>query len=88
MHISDHFNLIHHNTFGIEAHCRRFVEYETADELAEVTRLLADTPQEPWLHIGGGSNLLFTKDFDGTILHSTIATFETIDKGNETLVRV
>ena len=47
MHISDHFNLIHHNTFGIEAHCRRFVEYETADELAEVTRLLADTPHEP-----------------------------------------
>ena len=88
MHISDQFNPIHRNTFGIEAHCRRFVEYETADELAEVTRLLADTPHEPWLHIGGGSNLLFTKDFDGTILHSTIATFETIDKGNETLVRV
>lgn len=87
MNVSEHFNLIRHNTFGIEAHCRRFVEYGSADELAEVARLLADSPAEPCLHIGGGSNLLFTKDFDGTILHSTISTFETLDQGDETLVR-
>ena len=47
MNVSEHFNLIRHNTFGIEAHCRRFVEYGSADELAEVARLLADSPAEP-----------------------------------------
>ena len=61
------YQLLHHNTFGIEAKCRRFLEYATTDEALEVARLL-DGDRSPLLIIGGGSNLLLSSDFDGTVV--------------------
>lgn len=72
MKVYENYSLLHHNTFGIDARCRRFIEYETADELHEALAVLREHPDEPFLHIGAGSNLLFTRDFPGTILHSAI----------------
>ena len=63
-------SLLHHNTFGIDAKCNDFVEYSSVEELVS---LLSTIRRGRWLHIGGGSNLLFVKDFDGTILHSKMA---------------
>lgn len=42
------------------------------------TYLYTHDKNEPLLHIGGGNNLLFTKDYDGTVLHSAIKGFEVI----------
>lgn len=43
----------------------------------------------PFLHIGGGSNLLFTKDYDGLILHSCIEGIEVTEEDERTVsVRV
>ena len=56
------------NTFGVEARARYFVTVDEIDVLARV----ADDPrlrELPWLILGGGSNLLITKDFDGLVLH-------------------
>lgn len=72
MKVYENYSLLHHNTFGIDARCRRFTEYETTDELREALAALRERPGEPFLHIGAGSNLLFTRDFPGTILHSAI----------------
>ena len=58
------------NTFGIEARCRRFVEYANVEEAQTVAALLRQSPEEPFLIVGGGSNLLLTKDFEGTVVHS------------------
>lgn len=58
------------NTFGIDAKARLFIEYYSLDELRQV---LKEHKGERILHIGQGSNLLFTKDFDGVILHSGMA---------------
>jgi UDP-N-acetylmuramate dehydrogenase len=58
------------NTFGIDAKARVFVEYYSLDELRQV---LKEHKGERMLHIGQGSNLLFTQDFDGVILHSGMA---------------
>jgi UDP-N-acetylmuramate dehydrogenase len=65
------FNLIQYNTFGINASCRRFVEF---DNDKEVTPFLCTLNEDdmPLLIIGAGSNLLLTKDFEGTVLHSAI----------------
>ncbi len=63
--------MLEHNTFGIEAQAERFVEYASVEELVDFLRGEESTPQ-PLLHIGGGSNLLFTGNFSGTILHSAI----------------
>lgn len=64
------YSLLSHNTFGIDVSAARFLEYTSVDELKTLIAQGALTP--PFLHIGGGSNLLFTKDYDGLILHSRI----------------
>lgn len=63
-------SLLPYNTFGIDVKAKRFIEYYSLDELRDV---LQANRNEQILHIGQGSNLLFTKDFDGIILHSGMA---------------
>lgn len=59
-----------HNTFGIDAKCSRFVEFAHEEE---VVKFVTDGElTEPFFVLGGGANILFTKDFNGTILHSAI----------------
>lgn len=69
-------SLLPYNTFGIDVKAKRFIEYYSLDELRDV---LQATRNEQILHIGQGSNLLFTKDFDGIILHSGMARARFID---------
>ena len=64
------------NTFGIEAKAKLFIEYYSLDELRAV---LKEHKGERMLHIGQGSNLLFTSDFDGVILHSGMARARFLD---------
>lgn len=83
------FSLLKHNTFGINATCSNFVEYTTKDQLIETLQPLVASG-ERWMHIGGGSNLLFLCDhYDGTILHSQIKGIEVCDEeDDEVLLRV
>ena len=69
-------SLLEYNTFGIEAKAKLFIEYYSLDELRQV---LQEHRGERILHIGQGSNLLFTRDFDGVILHSGMARARFID---------
>ena len=62
------YSLLAHNTFGIAASCSRFLEYATDDEARTVATLL----QDPYIIIGGGSNLLLTRNFEGTVVHSAV----------------
>lgn len=78
------YNLLRHNSFGIEAHCRRFIEFDTVDELMALCHSLTDADQ-PLMMLGGGCNLLLTKDFDGTVLHSAIKGIQTIDETDDTV---
>ena len=64
------YNLLNHNTFGIEAHCQRFLEYADEQEAVEVASILRNASL-PYIIIGGGSNLLLTRDFEGIVVHST-----------------
>jgi len=65
------YSLKGHNTFGIEARCRRFLEYETVEEAVEIAGILG-REHSPYIIIGGGSNLLLTGDFDGIVVHSAL----------------
>ena len=65
------YSLLAHNTFGIDAHCSRFLEYETAVEARQVAEILRDASL-PYIIIGGGSNLLLTRDYPGIVVHSAI----------------
>ena len=60
------YSLLNHNTFGIDAKCSRFLEFENDDEAIQVAEILRNSKQ-PYIIIGGGSNLLLTRDFDGIV---------------------
>ena len=76
MTIQENISLLPYNTFGIDVKARLFIEYYSVDELKQV---LKEHKGEQILHIGQGSNLLFTKDFDGVILHSGMARARFLD---------
>ena len=65
------YSLKAHNTFGIDAKCSRFLEFENELEAAEVAQILRKSTL-PYIIIGGGSNLLLTKDFEGIVVRSGI----------------
>ena len=65
------YSLKEHNTLGIDAKCRRFIEFEDDEEAVEVAKILRESAT-PYIIIGGGSNLLLTKDFDGIVVRSGI----------------
>jgi len=74
------------NTFRIKARCALYIEYDTVDELKALDY---KSLPKPIMHIGAGSNLLFTKDFPGTILHSGVKFIKFVDLGlDEVLMTV
>ena len=69
------------NTFGMKVKARCFMEYDSVADLVDIE---FEELARPVLHIGGGSNLLFTDDFKGTVLHSKIDFIEVLgEKGHE-----
>ena len=76
------YDLLSHNTFGMSCRARRFVEYDSEDELCRFLSCEV-VPGTRLLHIGSGSNLLLTGDFDGTVLHSGIKTIERMREDDE-----
>ncbi len=81
-------SLLPYNTFGIDVKTHYFIEYSTVDELI----YFLDTElfkSYSFLHIGGGSNLLFTADFEGIILHSANKQISIVNENNnEVLIEV
>ncbi|RYY96521.1 MAG: UDP-N-acetylenolpyruvoylglucosamine reductase [Chitinophagaceae bacterium] len=62
-------------TFGVEAKARFYAPFHDLDEL---NTLLDAQGQLPLMVLGGGSNVLFTRDFDGLLLHNGITGIETV----------
>ena len=60
------YDLSQRNTFGMKVSCRLYVEVSEPEDLLTLD---FDSLPQPLFVMGGGSNLLFTKDFPGTVLH-------------------
>jgi len=82
------YDLLSHNTFGISAHCSRFLEYSSIEEAISVASILHGAGQ-PYMTIGAGSNLLLTDDYEGIVVHSAIRGSSIIETTEDetTLVR-
>jgi UDP-N-acetylmuramate dehydrogenase len=68
---SENFSLQSLNTFGMKVHARYFATFQNVDTL----RYLLKQPtckEYPLLILGGGSNILFTTDFQGVVLKNEI----------------
>jgi UDP-N-acetylmuramate dehydrogenase len=75
--------LLRHNTFGIEASANRFVEFSTEEALLA---FIGKGFSGRSLVIGGGSNLLFVDDFDGTVFHSAIMGIEVVEENDDDIL--
>ena len=73
MQINENFPLRPYNTFGIDAKARFFNAFSSKEELEEYLMFYAEYPI---FILGGGSNILFTEDFDGTVLKNDIKGIE------------
>ena len=67
MQIKKNYNLSKLNTFAISAKAKFFVEMSDEKELKKLFNL-PEFKQNKKMFLGGGSNVLFTKDFDGIII--------------------
>lgn len=74
-------------TFGIPVKARYFAEYSSEKELLAISRSEEYLENEVF-HIGGGSNLLFTEDYNGLILHSGIKGMKIYRKNEETVFAI
>ncbi len=66
MEIQSNFSLKKHNTFGIEASAKQFVAVHST---AELKTILEENKNEKKFILGGGSNMLLTKDIDALVIH-------------------
>ena len=70
------FNLKKYNTFNIDCFCDRFFEIKKEQDLFDFLK----TNPKKILFLGNGSNLLFTKNFQGTVVYSNIKEIKEIKK--------
>lgn len=85
MTIKENISLKNLNTFGVMAKARYFAEINKEQDLSE---LFADENlrQLPKLVLGGGSNMLFTQDFEGLVIRMNILGIRNRIEGDEVYV--
>ena len=76
------YDLSAQNTFRMKVSCALYIEY---DSIADLQSLDFEALPQPLLSIGEGSNLLFTKDFEGTVLCSRINYIKYFDVGADSV---
>ena len=79
MQIKNHFSLKSLNTFGIDVYAKEFSVIQSHQDLLDLISQ-RDLTKEKFLMLGGGSNVLFTKDFDGLLLKNEISGIEVINE--------
>ncbi|MEM8521548.1 UDP-N-acetylmuramate dehydrogenase [Flavobacterium sp. PL12] len=80
MEIQDQYSLKKHNTFGIEAKAKKFIAVHSIDEL---TQVLHQNKVEKIFVLGGGSNMLLTKDIDALVIHIDLKGKKIIDENDD-----
>lgn len=80
MRIQENISLKSYNTFNIDVIAKQFASFSYVDELSSLT-----TEHSPLttLILGGGSNILFTKNFDGLVLKNEIKGIQELHEDNE-----
>ena len=77
--IEQHINLKPYNTFGLNCEASQFASFKTVDELRTI--LQTKTGQEENLFVlGGGSNILLTKNYSGLVLKNEIRGIDVVQE--------
>ncbi len=79
MKVTENISLREFNSFGVEARAARLVEWERDGELRDIAF------EGRWMALGGGNNILFTEDFDGTLIRLAARGIEITGEDSETM---
>jgi UDP-N-acetylmuramate dehydrogenase len=79
--IRENISLKPYNTFGIDVVARSFAEFNSTEQLQQVTN--EKDQKQKMLVLGGGSNILFTKDFDGLVLKNELKGIEVVQESEK-----
>ena len=83
MQIRENISLKHYNTFGIDASAKYFAAFANVNELEALLQEDLVSKQSTRLVLGGGSNLLLTRNVNGIVLKNDINGIEVIKEDNE-----
>ncbi len=83
MQLQENFSLQSLNSFNIAISSRYFAKFSSLEELELLNELKTNKALEKQLILGGGSNILFTKNFDGTILKNEIRGIRLVEETQE-----
>jgi UDP-N-acetylmuramate dehydrogenase len=80
--ILENYSLKEHNSFGIMASARYYISFSDIFEMQDFIKsgILKDIP---WMVLGGGSNILFTKNFEGLVIHPLLKGFKVLSETDE-----
>lgn len=78
-------SLKRYNTFGIACNANEIVELNQTSEIPRIIDYL-NTQKKPLLILGGGSNVLFTKDFDGIILANNLKGISIVEEDKDSII--
>ena len=82
MTIKENISLQSFNTFGIEVSARYFASFQSEENILDIISEKLIESHHP-LILGGGSNILFTKDVDGLVLKNEIAGIDLVHQDDE-----
>ena len=85
MNVIENYPLIKLNTFGIDVKAKYFTSINTVNELIEIKKSEKFKDYE-LLILGGGSNILFTKDFNGLVILNNIKGKEIVDQNEDSII--
>jgi len=85
MNVIENYPLIKLNTFGIDVRAKYFTSINTVNELIEIKKSEKFKDHE-LLILGGGSNILFTKDFNGLVILNNIKGKEIVDQNDDSII--
>lgn len=88
MEIQKNISLKPFNTFGIDVVAKQFVEVTKVDDFKNLIKR-GIFKNESFFILGGGSNILFSKDYDGIVVKNSLKGIETYQgENNEVIVKV
>jgi UDP-N-acetylmuramate dehydrogenase len=82
MQLDENVSLKPYNTFGIDVTARYLTSFKSSEKLNEVLNF-QQSPVNRQLVLGGGSNILLTKNFDGIVLKNEIKGIEIVEETDE-----
>ena len=81
MQVLENYSLKKYNTFGIDAIAKYFTAFSSANSLEELLDSNKNIPSK--MILGGGSNVLFTKDYNGLVLKNEVSGIKIVSEDDE-----